>query len=378
MTQEVKQYDMDYYAAPGGILESSMEALGISAAELARRCGRSEKLISEIISGKAPIEPRTAVQLERVMGLTARTWLRIEADYRFQEIRKVALEEDAKSCDWAEAFPLKELVRRGYFSNPLSDGDRVFKLLAFFGVATVDIWHDHYESASIAYRNSHFPSNRSNFDLITWLRMGELEAEAQYTVAYSKDRFRAAVREVRQATRLPIERAIEQATETCNRAGVSLVVVRPIQDLAPAGAAWWMTKQRPVIALDAHHGNDDEFWFTFFHEAAHLVLHGKKRVHLDAGGGSNEEAMEVQADNWAMNMIIPRGDWAGFVAEAKFGAMSVEKFARKQGIATGLVAARLQREGRVSGNRLNGLKKRLPRRVMNNLDIEYRWIPGTR
>ena len=63
------------------MLEERLEAQGVSQAEFARRCGRSAKLISEIIAGKAPIEPETAVQFERVLGVDANIWLGIEKDY---------------------------------------------------------------------------------------------------------------------------------------------------------------------------------------------------------------------------------------------------------------------------------------------------------
>ena len=61
-------YQPDYAVHPGEILGEHLEALQMSQAELARRCNRSSKLISEIISGKAPIEPATAVHLEKAHG----------------------------------------------------------------------------------------------------------------------------------------------------------------------------------------------------------------------------------------------------------------------------------------------------------------------
>ena len=72
---------------PGWLVEDHLKAMGLSQAELARRCGRSPKLISEIVSGKAPIEPETAVQSERMLGVDARIWLGVEADYRFRRAR---------------------------------------------------------------------------------------------------------------------------------------------------------------------------------------------------------------------------------------------------------------------------------------------------
>ena len=57
------QYRPDYAVPPGWVLEERLESQGMSQAEFARRCGRSPKLISEIIAGKAPLEPQTALQL---------------------------------------------------------------------------------------------------------------------------------------------------------------------------------------------------------------------------------------------------------------------------------------------------------------------------
>ena len=88
MATATNQYQPDYAVPPGWIIEERLAAQGISPAELARRCGRSAKLISEIISGKAPIAPKTALQFEKVMGLDASIWLGIEADYRLHRERQ--------------------------------------------------------------------------------------------------------------------------------------------------------------------------------------------------------------------------------------------------------------------------------------------------
>lgn len=76
------QYRPDYAVPPGWILEERLEVQGISQAEFARLCGCSSKLISEIVSGKAPLEPETARQFEKVLGVDASIWLGIEDAYR--------------------------------------------------------------------------------------------------------------------------------------------------------------------------------------------------------------------------------------------------------------------------------------------------------
>lgn len=75
-------FEPDYTVAPGQIMAEYMECRGLTQAELARRCSRSVKLISEIANGEAAIDPETALQFEKVFGLKANIWLRIEASYR--------------------------------------------------------------------------------------------------------------------------------------------------------------------------------------------------------------------------------------------------------------------------------------------------------
>ena len=82
-------FEPDYAVAPGKIVAEYMECRGLTQAELARRCGRSAELISEIIAGKAPVDPETALQFEKVFGLKAIIWLRIEESHRLFLAREV-------------------------------------------------------------------------------------------------------------------------------------------------------------------------------------------------------------------------------------------------------------------------------------------------
>lgn len=85
MAMATHRYDPDYAVPPGWVLKERLDAHGLSPAELARRCGRSAKLISAIVAGKAPVEPGTALQFEEALGVAAHIWLGIEKDYRRQD-----------------------------------------------------------------------------------------------------------------------------------------------------------------------------------------------------------------------------------------------------------------------------------------------------
>ena len=92
MATSTNQYNPGYAVPPGWILEEQLEVQDVSHAELARHCGLSTKLISEIIVGDAPIEPKIAIQFEEALGVDTSIWLGMESDYRVHRKREAELQ----------------------------------------------------------------------------------------------------------------------------------------------------------------------------------------------------------------------------------------------------------------------------------------------
>ncbi len=358
MARETNQYQPDYLAPPGWVLEERLEAQGIAHAEFARRCGRSPKLISEIIAGKAPIEPKTALQFEKVLGVDASIWLGIESDYRLHEARQAEARAAEGSAAWADSFPIRELTKRDLIEKPISPADAVSSLLSFFGVASVEAWRQKYQSANVAYRHS--PSFESDeVALVTWRRLAEAQAEVQPCASYSEPAFRGSLRQVRQLTCSPVDEALEETQRLLNEAGVALTLVKPLPKVRVSGAAWWLSPNRPLMALSARHLSDDHLWFSFFHEAAHILLHSKKTVFIDGTDGVSDE-IDSEANEWAAGFLVPHRAWQRFIEAGAFEAARIREFAEQQGVPPGIAVGRLQHEHLVpwrSG--LNSLKAKL-------------------
>ena len=357
MATITNQYRPDYAVPPGEILEERIKAQRISQAELARRCGHSAKLISEIINGKAPLKPGIALQFEKVLNVDASIWLNIETDYRLYKAREAEAREAVEAPAWLRKFPVKELVKRGIINKPASDADAISKLLSFFGIGSVKAWDMKYESANVVYRHSQsFKSDQAA--LATWLRLGELEAEQQECSDYNEMRFKRALKKIRGLTRSPIEDALKHARRHCNQSGVALTLVKPLPKTALSGAAWWLSPQKTVVQLSARHKTDDHLWFSLFHEVAHILLHSRKTIFMDS---ANDEStgIEAEANDWASNMLIPRSSWKRFITTFPFDKTSIQSFAEEQGIAPGIVVGMLQHGGYLPWSHLNGLKVRL-------------------
>ena len=116
-----------------------------------------------------------------------------------------------------------------------------------------------------------------------------------------------------------------------------------------------------MIELSVRHKTDDHLWFSLFHEAAHVLLHSKKQVFTDWMKSDKEIAdVESEADQWASNFLMPRGDWKAFVATSLYSEMTIRQFAKEQGIAPGIIVGRLQHEDCLPWQTpLNKLKVRL-------------------
>ena len=72
----------DYASPPGDMLAETIEYLGITQTELARRMVRPIKTIHEIVQAKAAVTADTALELEHILGVPAHLWMNMEANHR--------------------------------------------------------------------------------------------------------------------------------------------------------------------------------------------------------------------------------------------------------------------------------------------------------
>ena len=182
---------------------------------------------------------------------------------------------------------------------------------------------------------------------------------------YNESAFRLALKKIKAITQRASGLIFKETQDLCRQAGVILSFVKPLDKVRLSGAAWWVSPRRPVIQLSARYLSDDHVWFSLFHEAAHILLHSKKQVFVDAilgkadCNGVEESEAESEADSWARNFLVPFPDWKKFSDTFLGGEGAVRLFAEEQGIAPGIIVGRLQREGLLPWNRLNSLKRKL-------------------
>ncbi|MEQ1828085.1 MAG: helix-turn-helix domain-containing protein [Pirellula sp.] len=166
----------DYAVAPGRTLLETIEQLGIDQNELAERTGLTPKTVNLIIKGKAPLTQQTAMLLERVTSVPARLWNSLECNYREQLARLASHKQLEKHLTWLKEIPTKNLIGRGVLP---ATTDRVTLLehtLKFFGVASVEAWHEGWSDGQFAFRKSHQAAPNDG-KLASWLRLAELQGQ---------------------------------------------------------------------------------------------------------------------------------------------------------------------------------------------------------
>ena len=70
-----------YTILPGETLAETLEAMGMTPKELARRIGQPGKIINEILNGEAAISQKMALALDQALGVPASFWINLEKNY---------------------------------------------------------------------------------------------------------------------------------------------------------------------------------------------------------------------------------------------------------------------------------------------------------
>lgn len=354
------EYRPDVVSPPGETLLEIIDTIGMSQTELAKRMGRPIKTINEIIQGKASITAETAIQLEQVLRVPASFWLKREQQYRESQARLAEEQRLASWIEWLKEFPVREMLKRGWLPPCPSKQQQVSELLKFFGVASPELWREFWKQKGIAYRKS--ATLESNFGAITaWLRQGEIKAQDIEIQAYNADTFRDALKQIRSLTVKPIEIFQEELIQFCAEAGVAVVFVQELSNTRICGATQWLTSTKALVQLSLRYKTDDQFWFTFFHEAGHILLHGKRLVFLDTEIDQQDgEDAENEANIFALDMLVSPSQWRQFVAQrSSCTKAGISAFAQEVGIAPGIIVGRLQHEKRLPFSYCNGLKHHL-------------------
>jgi antitoxin HigA-1 len=76
---------------PGELVADNLTELGVTIKDAAEAIGVTRQQLHKVISGRSGITPEMAVRLEKAIGSSADTWLRMQMDYDLARIKRSAV-----------------------------------------------------------------------------------------------------------------------------------------------------------------------------------------------------------------------------------------------------------------------------------------------
>ncbi len=350
--------ERDLLSPPGDTILETIEYIKMSQSELADRLGKTPSKVHDIIKGKEPITYNTALQLEKVLGIEAGFWMNREMNYRTKlaRIEQDEILEQAKS--WLAQQPVKELKKCGYITTSNKDAALVSETLEFYGVASVERWESRYihEYAQANYRKSSVLAATLG-SMAAWLRIGEVEMQKMQLPDYNREGFKALLEEIKPIIPAHPANFAELLQQKAAAAGVAVVFTICLPKAPVSGAVRWF-RSNPLIQLTDRFKTNDHFWFTFYHEAGHILLHNKKDVFFEECDTYQPDIeKEAEADRFAARHLLPDS----FMDDLplRITEEDILVLANTYGTHPGIIVGRLQHQGLVKHSFGNRFKERV-------------------
>ena len=324
-------------------MEETLEEIGMTQVELANRLGRPIQAVNEIIKGKKSITSTTALELEDVLGIPSHIWLGLESEYQIVIARQEELKQMEEESKSLKNYPYADLVKLGFVKATTKAVEKVDELKRFFSVAKL-AQIPQVQAYEPAFRVAN-TNNVSNEAIATWIQAVRLKAKDMQTDKFDKKKLKDSLAQIKSLMNLDIKEAINQIQKILNSCGISLVLLPHFKNTKVHGATFWLDNEKAVIAMTLRGSYSDIFWFSFFHEIGHILLHPKREVFLE-----NEcvdaklEKQEDEANEFASETLINEKEYNKFVLKNDFSKNSVVNFAQQLRTKTSIVVGRLMHD----------------------------------
>jgi HTH-type transcriptional regulator/antitoxin HigA len=288
--------------SPVAAIRFRMEQQGLKNKDLIPFFGSASK-VSEVLSGERA--------LSKTMIRNLITGLGIPAEVLLQEPGS-KLKPDGDVAAFKK-FPLSEMVKRGWFpgfSGTLTDAKSQLEDLA---AAFVGVLGSAALTPAFNRQNVRSGKKCDEHALTAWrirvMSLAQRESLPPYTKGTLTHAFLA------ELVRLSyLDDGPKLAREFLNKSGIHLVFERHLPKTYLDGAAMKLPDGSPVIALSLRIDRLDNFWFTLFHELAHVAQHLDKdgiEVFFDDLTEKGKTECENEADAFASDALIPDSKWKG-------------------------------------------------------------------
>lgn len=280
--------------------------------------------------------------------MPAQFWIKLEAVYREKILKHLAEAELENNTIIAKQFPYNEMAQFGWVPVTRNAKEKAENLRHYFEVVDLSLLEDQ-QITKIACRRLAV-TKKSDLALMAWAQQAKLIARGIETEPINLKRLKSEISAIREYT---LKSPSDFCEDLCRRlasCGIALVFLPSLKGSFLQGATF-SDGGKIVIGITDRGLYADRFWFSLFHEIAHIVL-----GHINCPDGLTDEH-EDKANKWAGDILLPPEEYDQFKREGCFYETNVISFARSQMVSPGIVVGRLQRDGMIGHNKLNNLKE---------------------
>lgn len=352
---EPTDYAPDLAVPPGETISELLQELEVPVIDFAYQIGLTEDQGVALIQGDLTIGSELAELLAEYFHLPAQVWINLDQNYRqtLDRLRYDALR--SGNLNFARRFPLADMMRFGWIRKSDKRETRAADLLDFLDIAS---WKDFSTNPmyAIHFRKSQAHTT-SDYALVAWLtRGGHLAAEVEVGM-FDRVALRDRLGSLRGLTRDEPERFGPLIRSICAECGVAVVFV-PAPRQCPVNGAAYKSGGKHVVQLSLRHKRNDIFWFSLFHELAHVILHSDEPF-VDDDSSYGQDPREIEADQFAAEVLLPAAAYKEWRTRTSLTREAIVSFADRIGLAPGIVLGRLQRERLLNPERYSDLFQHL-------------------
>lgn len=330
---------------PGITLEKKLKTANMARKELAQRTGVTEKHISTVINGERGISASFARKLGYVFE-NAQYWLELQAQYDAEQM-KIQEENEIGDDELKILKPLHEIVayfiELGFMHNGCGEASKVMQLRSLLNISNLTLIPKVTYNA--AYRAQLSTNIRVDpYVLFAWQKLCEKVTEnVRVSAALSTTLLKEKLPEIKEQMFGNINEGIHKLQNIFSQCGIAFQVVRNFRGAPVQGFIKQVPGDRMILCLTIRGKRADTFWFTLFHEIAH-ILHGdysSRFVDFDSVEGS----MEKKADVFAGDQLIDPTLYRKFIRTPECMTWSgIERFADKIHVQPFIILGRLQND----------------------------------
>jgi HTH-type transcriptional regulator/antitoxin HigA len=334
-------FQPNWFSKPGDTLSAILNRREMTPDMLAKCMGRDASVVHGLLSGDISIDKPIAGLLAKCVGGSPAFWATRQSQFVRDLNRAVAAVSTDQGKSWLRTLPIKEMMESGWIPASKETRDTLKSSLAYFDVTDPDEWRERYTAFqnSFSYRTS--PTFQSKLGaLAAWLRQAEIQASRMTCARWDAGGLKArldAMRVLTKATNLA--HFIPRLRALCAEVGVAIIFLKAPAGCRASGATRFLSSTKAMIVLSFRFLSDDQFWFSFFHEIGHLLLHGTEATFVD-GEAADLTDREVEANAFSEGVLIPL-DRHDELLEVPSRARDVIRFAVSLGVSPGIVVGQM-------------------------------------